>query len=362
MKFNIKTKEFISLIFSLQSVIKEGHVVPILQNVKLDFSSGKIVATGENLEINCSNTLKLDLVIKDSFSTCVPFHMLLATLKTITDSTVSLSVTDKQILINHKKGSFKIPTESSDEFPVIEKEQFSKKAKISSSAFKSSIKVANRFILNDDMTSMSNISMSIGKSIYIRSTDRNRLFEEKIKGKGDKEDILISGKASVALSTLMEDSEELEIKYNSEKIYFKFGTSEVIVIQQQGDFPLTTFKKVLDCANDAELLKLNLKEFLTSLRRVSVLSTKDKSPVVRMDIKKKKAIVSCESIEISTRAEETISLEFPSEKIIGYNYKYLIEILSIFDKEPELYIDERNCLFIKQKKKTGALSPMLLNK
>ena len=359
MEFSISAKELVKLILPLQAVIKETHVVPILQNVKLEFTGKKLYATGENLEINCKSSMKL---YSEKINVCVPFTMLLATLKTVTDKEVSISISSKVMLITHKKGKFKIPAESSKKFPVIEKEQFDKAASFNPKAFKSSIKVANKFILSDDIAAISNISISIGKKVFIRSTDKSRLFEEVIKGSGDEGNILISGRSSVALFSLIEDSEdEIKIKFNSEKIHFQFDNSEVIVVQQNGNFPTAIFGKILDCMKQAEKLTLNHKELLTSLRRVSVLSTREKAPIVRLDLTKKEANISCENIAFSTKSEEKIEIKFDSKRTIGYNYKYLIEILSIFEKEPELFVDERNSLFIKYKKKIGCLAPVMLS-
>jgi DNA polymerase III sliding clamp (beta) subunit (PCNA family) len=111
----------------------------------------------------------------------------------------------------------------------------------------------------------------------------------------------------------------------------------------------------------ANQIHFDLDEFVTALKRVSVLSSKEKHSVVRLNIGKKNTIVSCESLAFSTKAEESVDSTFFEKRLIGYNYKYMIEILSIFDKKPELFIDERNCLFIKLKKKIGALSPVMLN-
>jgi len=359
MKVKINTESLKDLLLPLQAVINDNHVVPILQCVKIEFNNNEIKVIGENLEVYCSNVMSADVKISNSL--CVNYSLLMSAIKSVPDKDISMSFLKNAIKIYHKKGEFKFPSFSSKEFPEQEKNTFSKKAKLDSNSFKSAIKVANKFILDDDVSAMGNICIDIGKKVFVRSTDRNRLFEEKIKGKGDEEEILISGKSSVCLFSLIEDSEELNISYNSQKIFFKFDQSEVIVIQQQGKFPLTIFNKVLSCINDADLLKLDIKEFLTSLKRVSIFSVKEKTPVIRLEIDKKEALLSCNSVLLETRAEEAIPVSFKKKKLIGYNYRYLIEILSIFDDEPELYIDGRNCLFIKQKKKIGALSPIMLS-
>ena len=211
------------------------------------------------------------------------------------------------------------------------------------------------------MDAMSNISISIGKKVFVRSSDRNRLFEEKIKGSGDEENILISGKSSLALFSLLEDSEEdVDMVYNNNSIFFKVDNKEIMVVQQQGEFPLVMFKKVIDTIKEAEPLKINVKDFIIALKRVSIMSSKEKYTSVKLDIKKDKVIISCESEAFSTKGMEEVSLTYLKNTSVAYNFKYLIEVLSVFEKEPELFLDSRNFLFIKQDKKQGGIAPVIL--
>lgn len=359
MKITIKTESLLEILLPLQSIINDNHSIPILQNVKLDFTKKKLLATGNNLEVVCTNDIPQTSEKELSF--CVNYTMLLAIVKSVTDKEITFDISKKELEIIHKKGNFDLPIESANEFPKTEIEKFTKKASVKGTAFRSAIKVANKFILSEDLDAMSNISLSIGKKVFVRSTDRHRLFEEKIKGKGDEENILISGKSSLALSALLENIEEdVEMVYNSNSIFFKFDNKEIMVVQQQGDFPLAMFSKIIKTVKDAELIEMNVKNFVTALKRVSIMATKEKQTTVKLAIEKTKAIITCESQAFSTKAQEEIGLKFKKKLQVGYNYKYLIEILGVFEKEPELYTDDRGFLFIKQNKKIGAIAPVKL--
>ncbi len=144
--------------------------------------------------------------------------MLLSAIKVISDTEVNVAFLKNSLSVTHQKGNFKIPTYEVIEFPNPQNNKFDKKATIDCKTFKSSLKVANKFLLDDQMDTMGNVSISISDSIWIRATDKHRLFSEKIKGSGDSEDILLSNKSSSALFALIEDSEELQLRYNSDKI------------------------------------------------------------------------------------------------------------------------------------------------
>lgn len=361
MKINLNTDKFIRLIAPLQSIINPGHTMPILQEVKLDFEGKVLTATGENLEINCKNEISIENEISTSF--CANFSMLLAIVKSITDTNFTMSIIKEKsiIKISHKKGDFEIPTSSSNEFPSVTIDAFEKSAKLDSSIFKSALKVANKFISDDDLTAMCNVSISVGKQIFVRSTDRNRLFEERVQGSGDEANLLINGKCSVALFSLIELAESIKMKFNEDRVLFKFKGTEITVLQQKGDFPLVPFKGVIDCIDDALPVKVDIKELLTTLKRVSILSTREKSPTVKTEFTKNLLMLSCQSFEYSTKSEEYITIKSKVKRVTGYNYKFLIEILSVFGKDAELFINEKNLLFIKQGKKKGAVSPVNLD-
>lgn len=353
----VKTEALLEILSPLQSIINDNHVIPILQNVKLDFSSDVLTATGNNTEVVCINSTKHKS--KKEYSVCVNFLMLYQIVKSITDKEIVIDIHDKKMEVTHKKGTFDLPTENSKEYPATEKENFKSKAKVKGTAFKSSLKVATRFIANEDLDAMSNISIQIGKKIHVRATDRHRLFEEKIKGKGDEASILISGKSSVSLCALIEDLEEdIEMVYNDNSIFFSFENKEIMVVQQQGDFPVAMFKKVISQIDEAQQLKLDVKSFVTALKRVSIMTGKDKINTVKITGDKNKAVLECESESFSTKGVEEIEAKFPRKFKVGFNIKYLAEILSVFEKEPEIYLDERNFFYIKQNKKRGGIAPV----
>lgn len=359
MKINIQRKKFLNLIGSLTSIIPTSSTLPILENVKLDFKDNKLFATGDNLAIRCINSV--DLVGFDNLSVCVNAPMLLSVLKTSVGDEINLHFTNNKLTIKHKKGVFNLPTIPSNEYPEIKKEEFDSKAKVNSEAFKNSLKVANKFISNEDVDAMSNIHIQLGKEIYVYSTDRARLFKELIKGSSDDGSILLNGKTSLSLFSLIDVNDELELHYNESKMYLKFGSKEVFITQQSGKFPSAQFDRILDTIEESKSLKLNMNSFIDALKRVSVLSSKDPSSSVKLVIEKNNINLSCENVDFANSASESFSCKSKIDKTVGYNYKYLIEILSVFEDDAELFLQKKsNLLFIKQKKKIGALAPILL--
>ena len=354
-KIKIKTENLLSVLEPLSNVINPGHTVPVLRAVKLEFKKYKLQATGENLEINCVNTVDVAYSGKEKF--CVDFTMLLSVLKSITDKVVNIILEEGLIYIEHKKGDFKLPCEQIKEFPTPAKEAYKNSAKISGKKLKSALKVANKFVLDDNLDPVANISLSVGKNICIRSTNKITLFEEVFKGTADPGEMLINGKSSTALHSLLED-EDLTMHFNESKIYFKFKQREVTVVQQHGDFPIVMFNKIIKTIKQADNLKVDFDEFTTALKRTGILANKEKDHAVRFGITKKQLELSCENKGMSSKSQELIDAEFSKGMVIGYNVRYLTEVLSVFDKSSEFFINAQNCFCIKSKNKKGIIAPV----
>jgi len=358
-KIKINSDVLINVLDPLQAVINPNHIVPILQCVKIDITGNEIQVTGDNHEVRCKNIEILKSDVELSFA--VNYSMLLAALKTIKNQEITIKVDSKTMNILHKQGDFEIPLEDAAVYPEAKDEKLKLKAVVSAKALKKTLKVANKFVINDDLEPMSNLSIEIGKKITIRSTNKISLFQETIKGGGDEGNILISGKTSTSIHTLMEEEEdEIQLKFNSNMISFKFGKKEITAVQQAGKFPIEVFNKIINSIDLATKVELDKDKFLTSIRRVSTLSAKEKVQTVKLIFEKDNLNLSCDNIGSSSRVNEDLPIKTTKEFTVGFNSKLLVEVLSVFDKNAEFGIGQQNMFCINEKKRKGLIAPVLL--
>lgn len=357
-KIKINSDSLITVLDPLQSVINPTHLVPILQCVKIEIKKNEISVTGDNHEVRCENSI--DLKNEDTIDFCINFQLFVAALRSIKNQEVTLKIDDKNCTIVHKNGDFKIPLEDAAIYPEAKDEKLKSKAVINSTSFKKTLKVANKFIIDDDLEPIANLSIQIGKKITIRSTNKVSLFQEVIKGGGDKGSILISGRASTAIHNLLDDDKEVEMKYNDNAIFFNFGRKKIMAIQQNGKFPIEVFNKIIDTIDDATPIEINKEKFLTSIRRVTTLSAKEKVQTIKLIFSKDNLNLSCDNINSSSKVKEDMPIKFKGDLIIGFNSKMLIEVLSVFEKEAEFSLGERNMFCISEGKRRGLIAPVLL--
>ncbi|HET8829313.1 MAG TPA: hypothetical protein VFM79_08215, partial [Pelobium sp.] len=300
---------------------------------------------------------------KDDFAFCVDYQMLINALKTIKNETPLIKVDGKNMIIIHKHGDFKIPLEDHNAFPTSQEKSLDLKSSTNSKHLKRVLKIANKFVLNDNLEPMSNLSIEIGKKTTLRSTNKISLFQETIKGGGDKAVLLISGQASSAMHSLIEDEDDdIVLKYNKTAIFFKFGKKEVTVTQQAGDFPILMFDKIIDSIDDSVDIELDASQFITSIKRVSTLSMREKSQTIQMSLSKSCLDMVCSNSNSSSEVQEQINIKFKGkDQVVGFNSKFFIEILSVFDEKAKYSINSQNCFCIKSKKARGLIAPVVLS-
>jgi DNA polymerase III sliding clamp (beta) subunit (PCNA family) len=360
MKIKIDSDFLINLIDPLQAVINPSHNIPILQCVKIESTGKKIISIGDNHEVRCKNSEKIKV---DKFVIAVNFQMFLASLKAIKSQEINLEITETTLIIFHSKGKFSIPLESVESFPEPKQNNLTKKSTVNGKKLKDTLKVASRFVMNNELVPVANISIDIKKKkTTIRSTNMASLFQETIKGGGSVSSLLISGKTSNAIYNLLPDEDDLEMLYGDNLIFFKAGQMEIMAVQQSGQFPLQKFNEIISTIDDAKPIDVDFKDFVSSLKRVNTLSMKEKASTMRLEISKKELNMKVDNEVSSSSVREFLTCKFKGEALVGFNPKMLIEILSVFDESSSFSINAQNSFCIKGGKKYGLMAPFLLKK
>ena len=122
----------------------------------------------------------------------------------------------------------------------------------------------------------------------------------------------------------------ITIQYNNSNVIFSFESMDIYCRLIDGNYP--NYKAVIPKENPN---KLNLERliFLNSLKRVSVFSNQS-THQVKFKINGNEINISSEDIDFSNKANERIKCEYEGDDIeIGFNGKFLIEILSTLESE-----------------------------
>ena len=172
------------------------------------------------------------------------------------------------------------------------------------------------------------------------ATDSHRLSScsIEINGVEDFIPIILPKKTVFQLcSLLLENSNELRIQLNENKIKFSLGKTKLISKVIDGKFP--DYKKVVPIDNK-KILLVSSKDFINSIERVTSVSL-DRKEGLKLNINKDNVQLSVNSTN-SGEGNEKIKAQFNSDSLnISFNSKYLIDIASeIEDKNLKINLKD----------------------
>ena len=115
---------------------------------------------------------------------------------------------------------------------------------------------------------------------------------------------------------------------------FESGSTTVItrLINEQSP----NYESVIPRDNDKNL-RIDKDQMLSTVRRVSVFSSST-TRQIRLQLQNDKITIRAEDLDMSSEAKETISCEYGDDDMeIGFNAKYLADVLSNVDSEEAMF-------------------------
>jgi DNA polymerase-3 subunit beta len=243
---------------------------------------------------------------------------------------------DQNIVIKTSMSEFNILGISPDEFPkigeiseeedtlVFEKENF--KEMIKKSAFSASIDESKGIIvgvlieLEENYTNM--VALDGFRMAVIREEMKN--------GKSKK--IVISAKIMSEINKILNDiesDEDIRIVVGKNKAILNFESLKIVIRLLEGEF--IKYKEILPSESKCKVIAN--REFLNeSLERASLLSREGKNNLIRFKIHNNLLTITSKSEEGNVK-EEVIVKKEGEDVEIGFNSKYVIDVLKAVDDE-----------------------------
>jgi DNA polymerase-3 subunit beta len=198
----------------------------------------------------------------------------------------------------------------------------------------------------------------VGSLLRFVSTDGHRLSmaERELPGVADLElpkGVILPRKGVGELARLL--GEEGEVEFGLKDTSAIFRKDEVVLVMRlvEGTFP--DYRLVLP-KDSSRVMKAQRGVLLDALRRMAIILS-EKARGIKVDLRPGKLILSVSNPEIG-QAEEELAVEFDgSPLVIGFNARYLIDVLSVMRSEQvELgFNEEANPCQVTGEDDTGAL-------
>ena len=333
MKATIERATLLKSLSHVQSVVERRNTIPILSNVLIEASAeGGLRLMATDLDLQIVETIEAAVDIAGA--TTVSAHTLFEIARKLPEgSQVELTAADGKMKIVAGRSNFNLPTLPRDDFPVIAEGELPTKFELPAATLRQIIDKTRfaisteetRYYLNGIFLHVSDEAQPVLKAA---ATDGHRLARVTVprpEGAAGMPDVIIPRKCVAELRKLLDELDgSIEVTLSATKIRFGMGTAILTSKLIDGTFP--DYSRVIPVAND-KLLKLDPKSFMQGVDRVATIAS-EKTRAVKMTLDRDKITLSVTSPENGTAAEE-VPGEYTADSFdIGFNARYLMDILA----------------------------------
>ncbi|MEO7689524.1 MAG: DNA polymerase III subunit beta [Sphingomonas sp.] len=362
MKATIERATLLKGLSHVQSVVERRNTIPILSNVLLEATAEgglKLMATDLDLQINETIAAAVD----QPGATTVSAHTLFDIARKLPEgSQVSLAAADGKMTIMAGRAKFQLGTLPRDDFPVIAEGELPVAFELPAETLKQIIDKTRfaisteetRYYLNGIFWHVSDDPLPVLKAA---ATDGHRLARVTMPrpdGAEKMPDVIIPRKCIAELRKLLEEIDgSVGVSLSPTKIRFDLGQALLTSKLIDGTFP--DYSRVIPTGND-KILKIDPRSFEEGVDRVSTIAT-EKTRAVKMALDRDKIILSVTSPENGTAAEEVPGEYAAMPFEIGFNSRYLLDILGQLDGDTiEVHLaDAAAPTLIRENDKSSAL-------
>ncbi len=337
MQFEVTKSILLKALSNVNGAVEKKNTIPVLQNVKVEAKDGKVTLCATDMDILVTSSF--DSAIKNEGATTVPAQMFYDIVRKIPD-TISITILqDNATILQIKSGKSKynLPCIDASEFPALTEGDLGADIEIEADKLSKMID-KTRFAISSDETRyylnglfMQSVKKDSGFELRTVATDGHRLAMSYLAMPNlDVEFGVILPKKSVnEVRRIIDGTSKIKVALSRAKI--KIATDQITIVSKliDGDFP--DYDKVLP-KNNTQVATINKKALFDCVDRVSTVAS-DKHRSVKFTLENNKITLQINANDGSFAYEE-LDVKYEGEKVeIGFNSRYLLDVIGQVDKE-----------------------------
>jgi DNA polymerase-3 subunit beta len=332
MKATIERATLLRSLGHVHSVVERRNTIPILSNVLIEAREDgtlRLMATDLDLQINDT----VEAQVQQPGATTVAAHTLFEIVRKLPEgSQVDLNAAEGKMQVNGGRARFNLSTLPRDDFPVIAEGELPTRFELPAATLRQIIDKTRfaisteetRYYLNGIFLHVSDEAQPVLKAA---ATDGHRLARVTVPRPAGAEgmpDVIIPRKCVAELRKLLDEVDgSVLISLSETKVRFGLGNAILTSKLIDGTFP--DYSRVIPTAND-KLLRIDPRSFEEGVDRVATIAS-EKTRAVKLTLERDKVTLSVTSPENGTAAEE-VAGDYGAEGLeIGFNARYLLDIL-----------------------------------
>ncbi|PCJ38806.1 MAG: DNA polymerase III subunit beta [Alphaproteobacteria bacterium] len=336
MKLTIERSALLKSLGHIQSVVEKRNTIPILSNVLLDCEGGQLNMAATDLDLAISETVAAEVAMAGGIT--APAHTLYDIVRKLPDgSQVELAYDNdsERLTISAGRSRFTLSCLPREDFPVMSEGDLPHSFEAPAANLKRLID-KTRFAVSTEETRyyLNGIYLHVARDdedgAVLRgvATDGHRLARFDMaqpEGLEDMPGVIVPRKAVGELRKLVDEYEgDIKVCLSETKIRFTFA--DIVLTSKLIDGTFPDYSRVIPEGND-KILEIGSSKFAEAVDRVSTIST-EKTRSIKLSISAGNLRLSVNSPDQGT-AKEELEVSYSAEDMeIGFNSRYLLDILS----------------------------------
>jgi DNA polymerase III subunit beta len=313
-------------------IVERRHTLPILSNVLITASEGKVDFLATDLEVQITASAQLDGNAEGTITAGArKLYDILRALPV--DAEVSLEAKDNRMTVKAGKSRFNLQTLAAADFPrMVEAKDPSKMLTLPQKALRSALQLVQfAMAVQDIRYYLNGVLFSVeGNVLRVVATDGHRLSfaSQTLEGDHGSVEAILPRKTVLELIKLLSDNDDpVSLAIGSNQARFAFGGIEIVSKIVEGKFP--DYQKVIPTTHKNRV-QLDRTTLAQSLNRAAILSN-EKIRGVRLVFTKGALSIICTNNE-QEEAEEGLAIDYDGDPLdIGFNISYLLDVLNHVD-------------------------------
>ena len=331
MHFTVSKSSILKELTLIQGVVEKKSTIPILSNLLLEVKNGDLWIKGTDLDVSISTRCEIDT--KEEGAICLQAKKLFEIIRVLPEAEIEFkSGENDQITIVCERSRFRMAGLGKDNFPEFQ-EFAGDFTAIPAETIRTFINRTAFAITNEESRYTLNgakFELWPDKARMI-ATDGHRLsFIEKAMKSGEtKLDVLIPKKTLTELAKLCSETEEtVEIGFNDNYLFFKFGKRLLISRTLTGQFP--NYEMVLPKENNNKV-SFPAQQLANAIKRVSLMAD-ERSRAIKLEISSGNIQITAPASEAG-EASDFLPGEYAGPDIsVAFNAQYLLDFFSVIQE------------------------------
>lgn len=322
----------------VQNTVSTRASLPILLNIlletnKKDIGDNKLRLTTTDLEMTSKCIISVE--VEEEGGITVPARLFFEIIKELPEKEVFIQTKENNVQIKCEKSKFTVFGLPQNEFPTPPEINEGVVINLNDNILKQMIH-KTKFAVSSDETRhpLTGVCFILkDKDVRMVATNGHRIAyikEDNPQQVKDEISAIIPVKAlNEIVRTFPEEGEKVKIVISKNYTSFHLNETSLTTRLIEGTFP--NYERVIPKDFDKNI-QVDTQGFLAAIRRVSLLSD-ERSSLVKINIKGDSFIISGSAASSGEGAEEISVKNQGSDIEIGFNARYLVDILRVIDSE-----------------------------